>query len=337
MAWYLVPAGAKKNNEAARNRKNTLEKKYFISPFMNELEDEIQEILRFAEQDEYVYIWGAKTGPVNERTWSKLTQGDKVIFYAEESYAYLGVILATTRSGEIAEKIWPSDTTKFEFIYFMTDVQRIDISAEAFNAEFGYPKGPQGFQPIALQRIEVVSNKFGSIEQSIEYMANKSLEISEINLITAKEEAGFQDEVDNQIVNEVIEDNLPREIPPKTNTGNKNGQNKRDPKRAKSALVLNDYKCQFNQSHETFINRKGNLYMEAHHLVPMSAQKTFSYSLDVTVNIVSLCPNCHRAIHLGNSAVKERIIKKLFTKERKRILKKCGIKITTDELILKYT
>lgn len=337
MAWYLVPAGAKKNTEAARNRKNTLENKYFISPFMNELEDEIQEILRFAEQDDYVYIWGAKTGPVNERTWSKLTQGDKVIFYAEESYAYLGVILATTRSREIAEKIWPSDTTNFEFIYFMTDVQRIDISAEAFNAEFGYPKGPQGFQPIALQRIEVVSNKFGSIEQSIEYMANKSLEIPEINLITAKEEAGFQDEVDNQKINKVIEDNLPREIPPKTNTGNKNGQNKRDPERAKSAILLNDYKCEFNLSHETFINRKGKPYMEAHHLVPMSAQKTFSYSLDVTVNIVSLCPNCHRAIHLGNSAVKERIIEKLFTKDRKRNLKKCGINITTEELILKYT
>jgi 5-methylcytosine-specific restriction protein A len=39
--------------------------------------------------------------------------------------------------------------------------------------------------------------------------------------------------------------------------------------------------------------------MEGHHLVPMEYQHLFTNSLDVTTNIISLCPNCHRKIHYG--------------------------------------
>lgn len=38
-------------------------------------------------------------------------------------------------------------------------------------------------------------------------------------------------------------------------------------------------------------------YMEAHHLIQMSAQDNFYSTLEFADNIVCLCPNCHRKIH----------------------------------------
>ena len=48
------------------------------------------------------------------------------------------------------------------------------------------------------------------------------------------------------------------------------------------------------------------MYVEAHHLIPISEGKRFGYSIDIAANICSLCPNCHRSIHLGTDYEKER-------------------------------
>lgn len=77
--------------------------------------------------------------------------------------------------------------------------------------------------------------------------------------------------------------------------------------------------------------------MEAHHLIPLGAQKNFDYSLDITPNIVSLCPNCHRAIHLSDIKTKIEILKVLFTAKKKKQLKNCGIVISMEDVIALYT
>ena len=54
-------------------------------------------------------------------------------------------------------------------------------------------------------------------------------------------------------------------------------------------------------SFKEFYPKVGKDYIEAHHLIPMEYQGDFSVSIDVPENIISLCPNCHRAFH--NSVV----------------------------------
>lgn len=61
--------------------------------------------------------------------------------------------------------------------------------------------------------------------------------------------------------------------------------------------------CEIDSSHRTFDTRSGKQYMESHHIIPMSAQPFFKYSLDVPENIVSLCPNCHMKIHYADSII----------------------------------
>lgn len=80
------------------------------------------------------------------------------------------------------------------------------------------------------------------------------------------------------------------------------------------------WQCEFDSNHTTFTSYANkNQYMESHHLVPMSAQDYFYYTLDYADNIVCLCPNCHRKIHYAINKEKKEILNLLFNKREKNI------------------
>ncbi|MGI6728758.1 MAG: HNH endonuclease [Bacilli bacterium] len=108
---------------------------------------------------------------------------------------------------------------------------------------------------------------------------------------------------------------------------------RRDNEKAKKSIALANYKCELDGSHQTFNTSNGKPYMEAHHLIPLSTQDYFEYSLDVDANIVCLCPTCHRKLHYGNSIRDD--LKRLYDLRIRR-LKQSGIDITFDELIKLY-
>ena len=63
--------------------------------------------------------------------------------------------------------------------------------------------------------------------------------------------------------------------------------------------ALNHAKHKCEPCHKnTFKNKSTGLqYVEGHHLIPLSCQKSFNYSLDVEENVVALCPMCHSKLH----------------------------------------
>jgi len=95
----------------------------------------------------------------------------------------------------------------------------------------------------------------------------------------------------------------------------------RDPRIAKTVLVLNQYRCECYLSDKSFNTSDNHIYAEAHHLIPMKFQKDFlELNLDRTDNIISLCPICHNAIHFGNKEEKEERLRVLFKKKKNLIL-----------------
>ena len=107
----------------------------------------------------------------------------------------------------------------------------------------------------------------------------------------------------------------------------------RDIQAAAFAKQQAGYKCEFNKEHKTFIsNISREQYVEAHHLIPMKFQDEFKVSLDISENIVALCPNCHRAIHYGTKDVKREMISVLFN-NREEFLKNNGINIDIKKLL----
>jgi len=104
---------------------------------------------------------------------------------------------------------------------------------------------------------------------------------------------------------------------------------------SKTALDIANYVCMGNHDHLTFTSKLGKQYMEAHHLIPMMAQKDFAINIDRVENIVSICPICHSAIHLDDTATRLELLKKLFDLKEPE-LKSIGLNITFGELFSKY-
>lgn len=122
----------------------------------------------------------------------------------------------------------------------------------------------------------------------------------------------------------------------------------RDPQKASNALAKAGHKCEIDSSHITFIRKgeSGVQYMEPHHLIPLSKFRDFIYTkpdgtkayknLDMMVNIVSLCPTCHRHLHYGPlNDEKKRILKALYDK-RIGSLRKVGLDLSLEQLFTYY-
>jgi 5-methylcytosine-specific restriction protein A len=110
----------------------------------------------------------------------------------------------------------------------------------------------------------------------------------------------------------------------------------RDSNMAFTALDNAKFQCENDSNHETFISaRTGKQFVEAHHLIPMEYQGNFSVSIDVPENIVSLCPNCHRAFHNSELSIKEELISKFYA-IRKSSLKEREINVSKEEILQYY-
>ena len=110
----------------------------------------------------------------------------------------------------------------------------------------------------------------------------------------------------------------------------------RDIEKSKYALARASHKCEFSSDHWTFTRRTDNLpYTEAHHLIPMSQQCLFEYSLDVPANIISLCSICHNSIHYGTDFERKVVLYELFN-QRKNELEGAGIYIDWSALLKMY-
>ncbi|MCW9025876.1 MAG: HNH endonuclease [Thiovulaceae bacterium] len=107
---------------------------------------------------------------------------------------------------------------------------------------------------------------------------------------------------------------------------------KRDAALAARSIKNSGYKCQYDESHKSFISAvTGEQYMEVHHLIPISRTPEFEHSLDVEANLIVLCPNCHRTIHYGSENIKLELLNHFFN-DRKEELEQSGIPVDIGNL-----
>lgn len=111
----------------------------------------------------------------------------------------------------------------------------------------------------------------------------------------------------------------------------------RDPAVARRALARANHLCEVNPAHASFPRRNSpHMYMEPHHLIPMSMTDQFDVSLDREQNIFSLCSNCHNQIHYGTKEDVRQLISKLFLSRQQDICSILNKNITLDELYQIY-
>lgn len=111
----------------------------------------------------------------------------------------------------------------------------------------------------------------------------------------------------------------------------------RDPAVAQRALARARHRCEVDTAHPSFFRRNSShLYMEPHHLIPMSMTDYFGVSLDREQNIFSLCSNCHNQIHYGTKEDVQMLISKLFLSREQEICSILGRNITLEEIYQIY-
>ena len=89
--------------------------------------------------------------------------------------------------------------------------------------------------------------------------------------------------------------------------------------------------------HLSFKQDNGKNYVEAHHLIPLSARRDFfPRNLDRPSNIVCLCPICHDILHHGSQNDKEKILRVLYD-HCIEALNEDQIYITFEQLLSYYS
>ena len=292
--------------------------------------------------------WGAPAGAI--RVIKSLASGD-VVLLVESVNAQIGTVpvLCVVKTfipqpfPELSHTLWGDD--HFPYVFFF-DTQNLELSWIQFLEYLGYEQNfnPRGnYYSIKSTRLE----NFGGEEGFYQHLLNNHLVSNtdslpnvsepEVSYIKREQENDyeFQKSVElSPVALKTIIDEPKQKPEIKSKSTSESWT--RNPIIAKNALNAAHYLCEINHSHKTFkSNLSGNKYVEAHHLIPISYQGSFKYSLDVESNINSLCPNCHRLIHLAVLAEKRPIIATLYELRKDR-LAKAGLQIDLDSLLKMY-
>ena len=108
----------------------------------------------------------------------------------------------------------------------------------------------------------------------------------------------------------------------------------------KQARILSNHTCaleQINNCKPIYFTAKkgGKTYLELHHFIPQEFRNDFPYSIEVLANYVTLCPRCHRQIHLAVDQERRHLITSLYN-ERINRLKLVGLPLDLKEIYSYY-
>jgi len=110
--------------------------------------------------------------------------------------------------------------------------------------------------------------------------------------------------------------------------------------RKRQARIQSNYKCcleTVNNCRPIYFTSKSNgkNYLELHHFIPQEFRNDFSHSIEVLANYVTLCPRCHRQIHLATDRERKALINYIF-EERKARLETVGLSLDFGKIYKYY-
>ncbi len=289
----------------------------------------------------YTYIMTCKRFPEFEETAFLLSKNPKISSFVQEFKDRSRIIPLFEKNSNLLVfsenkiKINPYfDDYFYKNLILKLNLQDLELILEDPNAYAYFLYNCQNFNVNLIDK--PISNK--AIKTDITPLKN-ILEISDDNETYDAEYVGKVDDVKEENINiEIAKDAYKTE--PRFAENIKGVKILKNPIFGKIAIKLSNYKCNVNDSHTTFESKKTKQnFMEAHHLIPMNKAKDVfekqNINIDCVENLVSLCPNCHRATHYGSTRVKQELLTNLYYKKEKEY-QKIGLKISLDELLKMY-
>lgn len=172
---------------------------------------------------------------------------------------------------------------------------------------------------------------YGDIWSTYERGFNRHVDIKKNRLIVGIDSNKVKEFEDDELINNVFptgdyyENALKKDLlsnkkiifePNENTTYNAGIKLKRNNELKNIAFERENYTCELCGTKTTFENNNGKEYFEGHHLIMynISSQSKYKYNLDVSENIICLCPTCHRKIHYANENTINECVTKLLTK-----------------------
>lgn len=156
---YLVPAG-----RDSPKLELTVEQRVRV-PTVQEHNPDI-DLDWFSEGS--IPIWG-------HQDEQEIEEGDYLLLYRRDYYRFSGRVQAIEYNPSLGEAIWESDDDddSFEYIYYLDDVQELNLPKEDLNKILGYSIGhyPMGFGSPAERRVNQLRRKFGDVREFIDRVA----------------------------------------------------------------------------------------------------------------------------------------------------------------------
>ena len=121
-----------------------------------------------------VAVWGVTEGKTgqNKTKWRKLKTGDIALLYTNNRIFNKGIISLCIHNEELARSLWSvnEEGKTWEYIYFLDELQEIDLPILEFNNALGYKSNYiiQGFNVLEDDKADAVVNLLGETEQTFD-------------------------------------------------------------------------------------------------------------------------------------------------------------------------
>lgn len=269
----------------------------------------------FSEQDalmnrldnEDFWVWGCTPGWM-QKYWDKMQDGDIMIFYDRDRCASVSRIAFKVHDPELAMNLWgtkgPGGPT-WEFVFFLTGLRDPRMSKAEVNALLGYNEGyrAEGIASVSESKLSNIMARYGSVDVLYDILAGEALSSS---VKQAMEEKRAVREIVSRIglrpTPAEIDAEIRRQEGRLSPSGSAKGPSKsislsysRNYELSEAIKLKHEYACEVCTS--TFPKEGGGLYCESHHILPLAWGGE-----DKEVNIVVVCPTCHRRFHFGTTA-----------------------------------
>lgn len=130
------------NELAYRHYEKTILHSISMSEIQKYVDLETCQKLKQQYPDGFVHLWGivGKEGSPNRRKWKQMKKGDIVLFSKNRRIFSSAVVTLTLHNKELAESLWGVDENgnTWENIYFVEDIQRMEIKYKLLNRIVGY-------------------------------------------------------------------------------------------------------------------------------------------------------------------------------------------------------
>jgi len=158
MQLVLQPCG---DPDALEHFVDTVENKVALSRILPFLPEAERKPVADAFRDS-VAVWGVTPGEggVNARKWARMQPGDVALMYRNKRFFHKGEVSYKVHAPDLARELWQSraDGTTWEYVFFLTALEGVDIDIARFNAVAGYKPNyvVQSFNVLAPDKSESI-------------------------------------------------------------------------------------------------------------------------------------------------------------------------------------